>query len=73
MWISPLKRARMFLYPDYERSTAPRNRLDCQSVKNRLCCVEHKIDPHPGLLAASCIKRSSVVIGSDERKHEGIY
>lgn len=45
--ILPLKEARMFLFQNYDGSAASRSECGPLERKERLCCMEHKIDLDP--------------------------
>ena len=47
MYILLLKEARVFLFQNYDRSTASRSKCGPLEHEEQLCCVEHKIDPDP--------------------------
>ena len=41
--------------------------VDCESVKNGLCCVEHRIDPDPTSISVTSLKKSPAVTGLEHR------
>lgn len=50
--IVPLKEARMFLFQNYDGFAASRSECGPLGRKERLCCVEHKIDLDPSPLVS---------------------